>query len=98
MQNQEQYLSEQFDRLPIEVKEALFEIVKEYEVAVVKHPNWPQDLIHCASIVGEEAGELLQASLQHIYEEGSFGAIEKEVIQTGAVSLRLLINLKGGGQ
>jgi len=71
----------------------LEEIYDEYFRAATLHPNWPEDLIHQAAIVGEEAGELLQAALKYTYEDGTRAAIRKEAIQTAAMCYRLLINL-----
>ena len=58
------------------------------------HPFWPDDHIHQAAILGEEAGEVLQATLNYKYFEGDFNQIEKEAIQTAAMALRLLIGLR----
>ena len=71
----------------------LEEIYEEYFRAEKLHPNWPEDLIHQAAIIGEEAGELLQAALQYTYEDGTRAAIKKEALQTAAMCYRLLINL-----
>ena len=81
----------QFSELPIEEKRYIIAIIAELESAKEKHPTWPDDLIHRAAIVGEEAGELLQAALQYTYEKGRFYNMHKEAIQTGATVLRFLV-------
>ena len=57
-------------------------------------PTFPNDIIHAAAIVQEEAGELMQAALQHTYECGSAMYVYKEAVQVGAMALRLLINFE----
>lgn len=68
-------------------------IISEVFRAEAKHPNWPDDPIHQAAIVNEEAGELIRAALQYQYEGGSREEIRKEAIQTAATCIRLLKNL-----
>lgn len=58
-----------------------------------KFPWWPDDIIHGASIVAEEAGELVKASLQNFYEKGSLEDVKKEAIQTATMAIRFLQNL-----
>ena len=50
--------------------------------------------IHQAAIVTEEAGELLQASLNHNEHKGSKKAIITEAIHTAASALRFLKNIE----
>jgi len=66
---------------------------EEMERAKDKFPWWPEDQIHAAAIVAEEAGELLQATLQYKYENGSFENVRKEAIQTATMAIRFLENL-----
>jgi hypothetical protein len=72
---------------------AIMEIGCELEAAERKFPSFPTDPIHAAAILQEEAGELVQASLQFTYEKGSIEAMRKEVVQTGAMALRFLLNM-----
>lgn len=64
------------------------------------HPVWPAqgqrgDHVWAAAIVAEEAGEALQAALNYqAHGKGSIGHIRKELVQTGAMVLRALINLE----
>ena len=62
--------------------------------ALMKFPVWPIDHIHQAAIVVEEAGELIQAALQHKFEDKPFPAMQREAIQTGAMAIRFLVTAK----
>lgn len=66
---------------------------EEMERAKAKFPWWPEDQIHAAAIVAEEAGELLRAALQCKYENGSIEKVRKEAIQTATMAIRFLENL-----
>jgi len=78
---------------------ALIAIEEEYEKACTKYPLWPEDPVHAAGIVTEEAGELIQAALDHTYHDlnhhdgDTLKRMEKEAIQTVAMALRFLVNL-----
>jgi len=78
---------------PIE-ENLLGDIVKEYKKACEKHPEWPSDILHQIAIVNEESGEATRASLQFVYEKGSIEDVRKELLQTGAMCLRMLKGLK----
>ena len=66
-------------------------MIRDEIIKAKKHfPWWPEDPVHAAAIVAEEAGELVQASLQFTYENGSIIAMEKEAIQTAAMAIRFL--------
>ena len=56
-----------------------------------KFPEFPTDPVHAAAIVGEEAGELLQATLQATYEGQAWGPSYNEAVETGAMALRFLV-------
>ena len=67
------------------------EVEKELERAREKFPFWPHDMVHAAAIVGEEAGELLQAALQYHFEEKeTLDDCDHEAIQTMAMCIRFL--------
>lgn len=66
---------------------------EEMDRAKQKFPWWPEDLIHAAAIVAEEAGELMKATLQNRYENGSIEKMKKEAIQTATMAIRFLENL-----
>lgn len=95
-----------------DLTEALDGIIDELFSATAHHPEWVTDPIHAAGLVVEEAGELMQAALDHTYpnnnhkEGDTLDRMKKEAIQTGAMALRFLIHLqdyetqnekKGGG-
>lgn len=69
-------------------------IIDELKRAEEKHPSWPTDAIHAADIVVEESGELLQASLQHVYEDDRLLEMHQEALHTGAMAIRFLINFE----
>lgn len=70
------------------------EILAELERAETKFPGFPTDPIHAAAVVAEESGELVQAALQFSYEDEGYQSMIREAIQTGAMALRFLINVK----
>jgi hypothetical protein len=58
------------------------------------HPYWPQDPIHAAGIVVEEAGELMQVCIDHVYEPvDRLDDMKREAMQTAAMGIRFLINI-----
>lgn len=69
------------------------EIRKEYFRASAQHPIWPNDLIHAVAIMVEESGESMKAALDHVYFDKPIEDVKEELIQTGAMVLRCLINL-----
>jgi len=75
--------------------EILNDILRELERAERLHPAWPTDTIHQVSIMGEEAGESLRAALRLVYEGGTLEELRTEMVQTGAMVIRVLKNLKG---
>lgn len=68
---------------------AIFLIIAELRRARAKHPVYT-DLIHRASVVAEEAGELVRASLLHVYEAGPMEDCDQEAIETAATAIRFL--------
>lgn len=82
-----------FGQQSLERKQMVCLTLMELDRAEKKHPSWPDDLIHRAAIVSEEAGELLRASLQNNYEGDRLIAMRKEAEQTGAMALRFLVKL-----
>ena len=75
------------------IENALAQIFSEVERAEKLHPDWPTSPIHQAAIVTEEAGELLQASLNHNEHKGSKKAMITEAIHTAASVIRFLKNI-----
>jgi hypothetical protein len=74
-------------------------VLEELKKAKVKHPIWPDDIIHRAAIVVEEAGELIQAAVDYKQaknEEEKKKACENMIVeaaQTGAMAFRFLENI-----
>ena len=77
----------------MKIEIALAQIFAEVERAEKLHPDWPTNPIHQAAIVTEEAGELLQASLNHNERRGSKKAMITEAIHTAASVIRFLKNI-----
>lgn len=78
----------------MKIEIVLAQIFSEIDRAEKLHPDWPTNPIHQAAIVTEEAGELLQASLNHNEHKGSKKAIITEAIHTAASALRFLKNIE----
>jgi hypothetical protein len=76
------------------MNEIIEQVLYELKRAENKFPFWPDDIIHAAAIVNEESGELIRAALQVTYENGNQQDLKTEAIQTAAMCLRFLKNLK----
>ena len=80
--------------------EILINIGFELESAKSRYPWWPTDVIHAGAIVAEEAGELTQATLDHVYAhlnhngKDTVARMRKEAIQTAAMAIRFLENME----
>lgn len=70
-------------------------IMNELRDAETDHPTWPEECIHAASIVVEEAGELLRdcATFEENGDERLIVNMQMEAVQTGAMAVRFLKNL-----
>lgn len=73
---------------------AIDAILKELERARQKHPSWPDDPVHQVSIMMEEAGESTRAVNRLAYEGATVDELMTELIQTAAMCIRCLTNLK----
>lgn len=76
------------------IQVAIDDIIEELQRAESKHPIWPDSVVRRVGIVAGEAGEALQASL-HVAEKREGASMDKvrdEIIQTGAMCIRWLIN------
>jgi len=69
------------------------DFVDELIKAHKKHPDFPKDIMHQIGIVNEEVGEATKACLNYLYEGQPKENIEKELIQTGAMCIRMLQHL-----
>lgn len=78
-------------------------ILSELTRAQQLHPIWPLDEVHAAAIVTEEAGELIQASLNYYYisqdcvnskmaKKDFYNKMLIEAVHTGAMAVRFLMN------
>jgi hypothetical protein len=76
----------------ITVQQAIELIIYELRSAQKQHPYFPTDPIHAVAIMAEEAGEAVQASLDFTYGGKHAEKLQKEIIQTGAMAVRNLIN------
>lgn len=74
---------------------ALSLIMNELRDAETDHPTWPEECIHAASIVVEEAGELLRdcATFEENGDERLIVNMQLEAVQTGAMAVRFIKNL-----
>ena len=68
-------------------------ILKELRSAKEKWAAWPIDPIHAASVLSEEAGELVQAANDFCYSGGDSERMRAEAVQTVAMGLRFLAGL-----
>lgn len=79
-----------------EINKYVHEVINELRRAEKKFPNWNSDAVYAAAILGEESGETMQAALDFQqapeFDESLRTKIVDEAIQTGAMSIRLLIN------
>lgn len=72
----------------------IYEIQAELERAESKWDWEKYSLIKMAAVLAEESGEVIRATLQHEDQGGSIEEIRLELIQTGAMVLRMLKNLR----
>ena len=70
-------------------------VMAELKRARALHPHWPHDIVHCASIVSEEAGEVTKAVNDYeMHGKGGCGEILTETIQMIAMGIRFLVETK----
>ena len=72
------------------------EIAAELERAKKKHPDFPRSIVGMVSIMAEEAGEAIREA-NRIEDDGigDLAALRTELIQTAAMCVRCLENMKG---
>jgi len=75
-------------------QEAIDFLLSELDKAKIKHPIFPTDIVHCAGILCEEAGEAMQAALDVTYSGGKLSDFKTELGHSGAMAIRNLLNLK----
>lgn len=75
-------------------EQAIEEVFIELARARTLHPDWPDDVVHQAAILIEEAGSVIKASLDFYYHrDRDRKKLKKEIIHTTAMGLRFLLNL-----
>lgn len=80
-----------------ENSDVVADIFEELRKAEAKFPGWPDDPVHGAAILVEEAGELMQAALDFYYHRSATPEkMHKEAAQTGAMAVRFLLALYDG--
>lgn len=72
---------------------AIDAIIDQLRKAEQKHPFWPTDPIHAAAILAEEAGELVQATIDFVYSGKDIQEAAFEAAQCGAMAIRFLMNV-----
>ena len=87
MEGRKSILKNKFDKI-------IDDIYHEYCSACKIHPVWPEDIIHAVAIMAEESGESTRAALNYVYEEQPLNELKKELVQTAAMCVRVLINIK----
>jgi len=77
---------------------AIDRIFKELRKAEKKFPGFPRDVVHCAGILVEEAGEVMKSALDYHYgRSGDQEELRKEIAQTGAMAIRFLLRMLDSG-
>jgi hypothetical protein len=76
------------------ISKVIDSILLELSKAQLKHPHWPEDKIHAAGIIVEEAGEAMKEALDIEYGGGDIERLKTELRHTGATVIRALMNLK----
>lgn len=73
---------------------AITKIIEELKSAEKKFPGFPRDVVHCAAILAEEAGEVVKSALDYYYgRSDNQEELRKEIAQTGAMALRFLLRM-----
>lgn len=73
-------------------------IFKELRDAEMKHPGFPEDILHGACILAEEAGEVVKAANDLYYGRAVTQVkLRKELAHVGAMSIRFLLRLLDPG-
>ena len=76
---------------PIHYEKARELIEEELQLAIKKHPYWPDDFLHGLAVIQEELGETFKACVDHTYFGGrNLEQIRHELAQTGCTVIRML--------
>jgi len=76
-------------------EQVIEDVFAELRRAEKLYPSWPDDVVHGAAIVGEEAGSVLKAALDYYYRRGSFENLRRELTHVTAMGLRFLLHIEG---
>jgi len=76
--------------------ESIALVVEEIERATIKWKGWPSDPVHAAGVVSEEAGELMQAAMNHTYMWKDKRNMLTEAIHTAAMAIRFIEAYQAG--
>lgn len=87
-----QLTRELLDQLTHDEVVAVGLILNELQAAKRAWPSWPTDLVYGAAVVAEEAGELVQATLNAHYKGTRRDLAKKEAEQTAVVAIRFIAN------
>ena len=82
-----------FEGMTEEQKDFFAAVLEELSRAEEKHKGWPEDAVHAASILNEEAGKLTQACNDYKFCNSTANApydrMNKKAVSTAAMALRL---------
>ena len=74
-------------------KQLIGEIFAEWKRSEKLHGDMPDNMFEQIVIVNEEIGEVNKAVLHYHYESGSLDEIKKELIQSTAMCLKMLMKV-----
>lgn len=83
---------ELLDKLSHEEMVAVGLVLNELLAAKRAWPEWPKDLVYGAAVVAEEAGELVQATLNAHFKGTRRDLAKKEAEQTAVTAIRFISN------
>ena len=82
-----------FEGMTEEQKDFFAAVLEELSRAEEKHKGWPEDAVHAASILNEEAGKLTQACNDYKFcnstAHAPYDRMNKKAVSTAAMALRL---------
>ncbi|MBL7954400.1 MAG: hypothetical protein JNJ91_05135 [Flavobacteriales bacterium] len=87
-----QLTHELLDKLSHEEMVAVGLVLNELLAAKRAWPEWPKDLVYGAAVVAEEAGELVQATLNAHFKGTRRDLAKKEAEQTAVTAIRFISN------
>ena len=80
------------------LRPAFIAVAEEIDRAVFKWPGWPDDPVHGAAVVAEEAGEAVQAALDIVYGgKRTKDDLLRELTHTAGTAIRMIDYLQRRG-